>query len=93
VIYRRPLHEVKAWPARDLTVLAQYLAERPAPEERIEYAVAYLHADYLNAQRKPGTPARSISDVMLFREPAPDATDDRYNDVDRSIIKALMSSP
>ena len=95
MIYRRPLHEVKTWPAHDLSLLAQYLAERPAPEERIEYAIAYLHADYINAHRKPGTAARSIADLMLFREPAigPDENDSRYSEVDRSFIKTLMSNP
>ena len=86
MIYRCPLHEVKAWPAHDLSLLALYLAERPAPEERIEY---------INAHRKPGTAARSIADLMLFREPAigPDENDSRYSEVDRSFIKTLMSNP
>lgn len=49
-------------------MLAQYLAKEPAPDERIEAAVAQLATIYVNAHRKKGTAPHSVSDLMLFRD-------------------------
>lgn len=48
-------------------MLSQYLAREPAPDERIEYAVAQLAAMYANAHRGKGKPPYKITDFMLFR--------------------------
>lgn len=82
-----------AWPARDIRVIAEYLAKEPAPDERIEYAVAQLSSIYVNGHRKQGAEAIPLGEFLMFRkawESADLQAEDRYSDVDRSFLKALM---
>lgn len=44
------------------------MAREPAPDERIEYAVAQLAAMYANAHRGKGKAPHKLSDFMLFRD-------------------------
>lgn len=53
MLFRRPLHEVAAWPAWEVEVLEQFLAREPAPDQRIEVAIAQLSAIWVNANRDP----------------------------------------
>lgn len=64
---RRPLHEVMQWPAWTLGAYAEYLRKEPAPDEKLEYMVAYAIATYVNSNRARGTEAKPITDFMLFR--------------------------
>ncbi len=68
MLFRRPLHEVAAWPEVEVRLLEHYLAKQPAPEERIEIALAQLSAHYLNAHTDPalGRPPVQAEDQMPF---------------------------
>lgn len=47
---------------------AAYLRREPAPEERIEAALAQITAMYANAHRKKGASPYRIADFLLFDE-------------------------
>lgn len=65
-LYRRPYHEVLAWPRSSVQIAAAYLAKEPAPEERIEAALAQIAALYVNAHRRKGAAPHRIVDFLLF---------------------------
>lgn len=92
ILFRQPLSEVRNWSASDVRLLSEYLSREQAPDERIEYAVSYLTATYVNAHRPKGESPRELSEFLLFRNAwkrSPE-TDARYSDVDKSFLKALM---
>lgn len=66
-LFRRPLGEVLCWPSSHVALFAEYLSHEPAPEERIEYAVAQLCAMYASAHKGKGAKAPHVTDFMLFR--------------------------
>jgi hypothetical protein len=68
-LLRVPLHEVARWPQPELDLYAAFLAKEPAPDERIEIAVAQLTALGANMMRGRGQPAKSTADFLLFRDP------------------------
>jgi len=93
LLYRQPLHVVNSWPASELRLLSKYLSKCPAPEERIEFALAHLSAIYVNAHRNKAQEAKKIADFMLFADAwrEDDAPDEQgYSAVDRSILRALI---
>jgi len=48
-------------------LFAEYLSKEPAPDDRLEAAIASLQAMYANTHRKTGDPLHQISEFMLFR--------------------------
>jgi hypothetical protein len=80
------------WPAGDIELLAAYLGKEPAPEERLEFAIASLHADYFNAHRGD-QPAAKLTDYLIFRNAWQAAAEqsERYSAVDKSFLRTLMS--
>lgn len=68
ILYRRPLSDVLDWPENHVALIAEYMAREPAPDERIEIAVAQLCATYVNAHRKKGAPAHPVVDFLPFRD-------------------------
>lgn len=94
VLYREPLHRVMDWPASEVRLIAAYLAREPAPDERIEIAVAHLSAIYTNAHLQKGSEQKPIADFLLFRKAwtSPHATQDgRYSDSDQKMLASLMT--
>lgn len=68
LLLRRPVHELMEMPAWALRGYAQYLAKLPAPDERIEFALANLACMYGNTHRKPGSSPRKLGEFMLFKQ-------------------------
>lgn len=66
--YRVPPHEVVRWPGWVLSFLTAYLRKVPFPEERIETAIAHMHATYLTAHH-PNKTVVKLEDVLLFNDP------------------------
>lgn len=89
MLFRRPLREVAGWPAVEIDLLEHYLARQPAPEDRIEIAVATLCSLFVNANRAAGSPAMNPTDFLPYLNPFVTAQADRYSDVDRSIMAGL----
>ncbi len=89
MLFRRPLHEVAAWPDLHLTLLEHYLSRQPAPEERIEVAVATLCALFRNRHRSENEQAFEVEQFMPYRNPWAEAPADRYSEVDRSFFAAF----
>jgi hypothetical protein len=57
------------WPARDVALLAEYMSKEPAPDDRLEFALAAIQAMYVNSHRKQDAPAHNVKDFMLFLDP------------------------
>lgn len=89
MLFRVPPHEVAAWPASELALIEHYLAAQPAPEERIELAVAQLCAMFANVHRRQGSAAIEVSEFLPYRDPFRAVDADRYSDVDRSFLAAF----
>lgn len=91
MLFRRPLHEVAAWPASDVNLLEHYLAKQPAPEERTEIAVATLCTMYRNAHRADGEPPHEVVKFLPYLDPwsQPIVSASRYSEVDRSLMAAF----
>lgn len=81
------------WPAWELDLIEHYLAKQPAPEERVEIAIARLHQTYLSARRGRGEPEVGIRELLPYLTPEwieiPRFDSVRYDDVDRSILQAF----
>lgn len=95
VMYRQPLHEVRAWPASDLRLLAKYLGKSPAHEDRVESLLAQLLACYINAHQKEGAQPKTPADFMPWLgawKAQESGGGGRYSDVDKSIMRVLMGS-
>lgn len=95
VMYRRPLHEVRGWPASDIRLLSKYLGKAPAHEDRTETLLAQLLATYINAHQRAGDRPKAPADFMPWRDawkPADAGGDGRYSDVDKSFMRALIGS-
>lgn len=69
MLFRLRPSEVAAWPAWEVRLLEQYLAKQPAPEDRIEIAIARLTAVFINTHLKPGAKAVETADLLAFRDP------------------------
>ena len=90
MLFRRPLHEVWLWPASDLSLIETYLAHQPSPEERIEIAIANLHATYINAHLRKGAPTVKVKALLPYLDPwraAEEAA--RYSELDREFLEAF----
>lgn len=60
---------------------------QPAPEDRIEVALASLHATYFNRTRQKSEAAKSMKDYLPFLDPWPEPTE--YSDTDLQSMRAL----
>lgn len=84
-----------AWPVSDIEMLAAYLGKLPAPEERIEYAIAYLTAMYANTHRGKGDPPHAVEKFLLFRNAFGETRDTkkagRYSAADQQMLAGLAS--
>lgn len=68
MLFRRPLHEIAAWPEVEVRLLEHYLAKQPTPEERIEISLAQLNANFINANTDPalGRPPVELESQLRF---------------------------
>lgn len=64
-----PVHEVAGWPQRVIDLYAAFLSVEPAPEERIEYALAQLSALVVNRTRGAGEQPQRVADMLMFASP------------------------
>lgn len=93
ILYREPLSSVMGWPISHVHLIAEYLGREPAPDERIEYAIAQNSALFANANRRKDSAPAKLTDFMLFREAwkKPEPESGRYSESDKLMLKALMS--
>jgi len=70
-------------------MLEHYLARQPAPDERIEIAVATLCAMFRNANRGEGEQPVQVDDFLPYMNPWAPPKQERYSDVDRSFMAAF----
>lgn len=89
VLYRRPLEEVRQWPLSDLRLLREYLRREPAPDERIEIAIAMLRRDYTSAHMERGKPVPKLEKFLPFHDAW---RSDESGDVGQSFIQALSNA-
>lgn len=75
-----------AWPAEEVQLLEHYLVKQPAPDERIEIALATLTAIYVNVHMEKGVPQKSARDFLPYLEPWKEVS----SDVDQEVLRALM---
>lgn len=90
MLYRVPLSHVASWPARHLDLLEQYLAREPAPEERLEVALANFMVMYATANGKQGAPQKKVADFLPYLKAWPQPADGRYNPVDMEVLQELL---
>ena len=81
------MREIASWPAQEVRLLETYLDKQPAPEERIEFAVATLCALMFNANRGKDIPPRRIKDYLPYDDPWP--MPGRYSELDREVMDAF----
>lgn len=67
LLLRRPVQEVAAWPDAVIVQWAHYLSNEPAPEERLELAVAQLTALLFNVNRG-NSQSLGAADFLLFKD-------------------------
>lgn len=92
VIFRQRPSEVARWPDWERELVEHYLARNPAPEERLEFAIAHLSSIYVAAHQRRDATAPKLSDFLLFKDAfqsAPRISMGRYTDTDQSILEAL----
>jgi hypothetical protein len=92
-LFRVRPSQILAWPAWELDLIEHYLAKQPAPEERVEIAIARLTLSYLSAHRGRGEPEIQLKELLPYLSPewveVPRFDSARYDDVDRSILEAF----
>lgn len=90
VLYRRPLEEIRQWPASDIKLISQYLSREPAPDERIEYAIAALRRDYESAHMGQGKTTPPLQKFLTFHDAF--RSDKGGDDAGQSFIQALSNA-
>jgi hypothetical protein len=85
---------VARWPDWERDLLEHYLARNPAPEERLEYALANIATIYVSAHQGRAAPRPSLADFLLFKDAfthttSPAVDRGRYNEADMSLLEAL----
>jgi len=90
VIFRRPLHEVAAWPAADVALLNAYLAHRPPAGERLEAMFATFMASWVASKQARGSTPPKPSEFLTFRGPFP-AGKSIYAEQNRQSLLALQN--
>jgi len=96
VLYREPLARVMDWPVSHVRLIATYLSREPAPDERIELALAQIATMYANSHRPKDRPPAKLVDFLPARDawkaaPAITPSSDRYSESDRLMLSALMN--
>lgn len=66
VLYRRPLAEILAWPARHIELILAFLQVEPSPEDRLEQAIARLTWQHFNRTRGKDDEAKPLADFLPF---------------------------
>ena len=93
--FRVPPHEVLRWPSNSLQLITTYASKVPFPEERIEIALAELHATLYNVNKAKTSTAMKASKLLpIFdawekQTEAGGEDESRYSPVDLSIMKNL----
>lgn len=87
VFFRRPLHEIAAWPAAEIQLISAYMRHRPPTEERIELSIAQGQAMYANRFKKPGDVAAQASDYLTYTKPWPEPVSSFTSDREAAIAK------
>jgi hypothetical protein len=90
VLFRCRVSEIARWPAWELDLVEHYLAIQPAPEERIEIAVASLHHSFATVRRRKGSPEPKLDQFLPYMNPWQRFLDSRrYTPLDREILAAF----
>lgn len=83
------------WPVSHVRLIATYLSREPAPDERIELALAQIATMYANSHRPKDRPPAKIVDFLaprdVWKQAAAEPSSDRYSESDRLMLSALMS--
>lgn len=87
VLFRRPIHEVARWPDWELSTLDEFLAKEPAPEQRIEIALAQLCLLVFKGNFKG---EKDIKDFLPYLNAWPSELEGRYSETDMEVIRAFM---
>lgn len=91
MLFRRPVHEIAAWPEWELELLDRYLGKRPDTSERIELMLAELCAMFANVHRDKAAKALSPQDFLVAAQPWKESEQaGRYNEVDRQVLSELL---
>jgi hypothetical protein len=81
---------VARWQAWELDLLDEFLEREPCAADRIEISVARLNVHFAAAHRREGAPAPKLLDFLPYLKAWPDAGSNRYSDVDKEIMKAML---
>lgn len=93
MLFRRPVREIASWPAWEVELLEHYLARQPAPEQRIEIALAQLSAMYANRHRDPQKQPKPV-EPMQFMPFHPDPWDrDAEAAAEADWAKSVLMNP
>lgn len=82
----QPPSAVLGWPASDVQLTSAYLAQEPAPAERLEYAIAYMSCMYANAHRG-NRPEIPLERFLMFRHAW--HASGRYTETDIEILESI----
>lgn len=84
--------EVARWPASELRLVEEFLAVEPSAVDRIEIAIAHLHASYVSVHSRKGATPPKVEAFLPYRKSWKDrALALRYSEADMEIIKALQN--
>lgn len=91
MLFRRPVHEVATWPAAEMDLIESFLAREPAPDQRVEIAVARMCELFANAWCRSDGPRVSVMDFLPFLDAWKPSllTDPRYSEADREVLRVL----
>lgn len=83
------------WPVSHVLLVSTYLSREPAPDERIEIALAQIATMYANTHRAKDRPPAKIADFLaprdVWKQVPAETSSDRYSESDRLMLSALMN--
>jgi hypothetical protein len=89
-LLRVGLPDLLQWPHDVLLLYAEFLATEPAPEQRIEYALAHLTQTTVNLQRAPNAQPQELAAFLMFKDPwAPIEKAGRITAAERVMVERL----
>lgn len=94
MLFRRPVHEVAGWPAREVDLIETFIAREPPPDARMEIAIARLCELFVKAwssDKRQVSLMEFLPFLKAWNAPELDRliNDARYSDVDREVLKVL----
>ncbi|MDQ3288652.1 MAG: hypothetical protein M3Q42_10420 [Pseudomonadota bacterium] len=92
-MYREPLENVLQWPSAHVRLISKFLQHEPAPEQKIEAAIAKLEQTYVNMHLKKGAASIPLERFLMFRNAwqSEALRSERYTDHEKKTIATLMA--